>query len=220
MIATFTSRRWDLPCWWRSRGDKDCEAGVTSRLRPGRVFAGTAAACLLMGVATVRQSLYWSDDLSLNFHAHQIAPHNVSATTSLGRSRGPTWNAWTGDRSVPASVGGPTQLLAGQCQPGLPRLWAGKLSGVGAGYFARACAADPTDGDQFLYLGIALLRMGQLAEAEKAVRTARRSPAGKELPLGPGDGAEGRGETLRGKGRDHRRTCQGSSERAGQKPDG
>ncbi len=36
-----------------------------------------------MGFATVRQSLYWSDDLSLNFHAHEIAPHNVSATTSL-----------------------------------------------------------------------------------------------------------------------------------------
>ena len=41
-----------------------------------------------------------------------------------------------------------------------------------ARYFARACAADPTDGDQFLFLAMALLRTGQLPEAEQAARTA------------------------------------------------
>ncbi|MGO8789104.1 MAG: tetratricopeptide repeat protein [Terriglobia bacterium] len=152
--------------------------------RPGWVIAGTAAACLLMGVATVRQSLYWSDDLSLNFHAHQIAPHNVSATTSLAAAvaqRGMLGQA----------IDLYQQALAVQ-----PNFWRANVNlayldyGQGnypesARYFARACAADPTDGDQFLYLGIALLRMGQLAEAEKAVRTALIvRPQGKNYHLG------------------------------------
>ena len=36
-----------------------------------------------MGYDAARQSLFWSDDLTLNYRAHEIAPHNVYATTSL-----------------------------------------------------------------------------------------------------------------------------------------
>ena len=56
-----------------------------------------------------------------------------------------------------------------------------------ARYFARACADDPTDGDQFLYFGMALLRMGRASEAEKAVRSALLvRPQGKGYHLGLG----------------------------------
>jgi Flp pilus assembly protein TadD len=66
-----------------------------------------------------------------------------------------------------------------------------------ARFFARACAADPTDGDQFLYMGMALLGMGRLSEAEKAVRTALLvRPQGKNYHLGLGMVLRGEGRLL------------------------
>jgi Flp pilus assembly protein TadD len=54
-------------------------------------------------------------------------------------------------------------------------------------YFAIACDADPTDGDQFLYLGMSLLRQGRFDEAEKAVRAGLLvRPEGKDYHLGLG----------------------------------
>jgi Flp pilus assembly protein TadD len=64
-----------------------------------------------------------------------------------------------------------------------------------ARFFGRACAADPTDGDQFLYLGMALMRMGQLTDAEKAARTALLvRPKGKNYHLGLGMVLRGEGK--------------------------
>jgi tetratricopeptide (TPR) repeat protein len=54
-------------------------------------------------------------------------------------------------------------------------------------YFEQACASDPTDGEQFLYLGMSLLQLGRLDEAEKAIRTALLvRPNGKNYHLGLG----------------------------------
>jgi protein O-mannosyl-transferase len=146
------------------------------------VFLFAAAA----GAATARQNLFWSDDLSLNYRAHQIAPHNVSAITSLAAAvtqRGMDRQALTLYQ----------QALAIQ-----PDFWRadvnvaylyyahGDFAGA-ARYFARACAINPTDGDQFLYLGMALLRSGRPSEAETAVRTALLvRPHGKDYRLGLG----------------------------------
>ena len=161
--------------------------------RPAWVIAGMVAACLLLGVATVRQSLYWSDDLSLNFHAHQIAPRNVSATTSLAAA------------VAQRGMDGPAIELYRQALGIQPNFWRANVNLAylyyaqgnypeSARFFARACAADPTDGDQFLYLGMAMLRMGQLAEAEKAVRTALIvRPQGKNYHLGLGMVLKGEG---------------------------
>jgi Flp pilus assembly protein TadD len=147
-----------------------------------------------MGFATLRQSLYWSDDLTLNFRAHEIAPHNVSATTSLAAA------------VAKRGMDGPAMALYQQALAIQPDFWRANVNLAylyyahgnfpEAGYFfARACAADPTDGDQFLYLGMALLRMGQFTEAEKAVSTALLvRPQGKNYHLGLG-------MVLRGEGR-------------------
>ena len=154
--------------------------------RPAWSLAGALVLSLVMGWATVSQSLYWADDLSLNFRAHQIAPRNVSATTSLA--------AAVGQRGMDGeAVALYRQALAIQ-----PNFWRANVNlafleyahgdyADAARYFERACAADPTDGDQFLYLGMALLRLGRPGDAENAIRTALLvRPRGRDYHLGLG----------------------------------
>jgi len=140
----------------------------------------------VMGTATARQCLFWSDDLTLNLRAHEIAPHNVSATTSLA--------AAVGQRGMDgAAMALYQQALA--IQPGFWRAnvnlgylyYARGNYPEAARYLGRACNADPTDGDQFHYLGMALLAMGRLTEAEEASRTALLvRPQGNKYHLGLG----------------------------------
>jgi Flp pilus assembly protein TadD len=146
---------------------------------------GVALAALL-AVLTMRQSLYWSDALSLNYRAHAIAPQNVAATTSLA--------AAAAERGmVPAAM-----VLYEQALKTHPGFWRANVNlaylyyGQGnypeaVRYFERGAAADPTDGDQFLYLGLALMRLNRLAEAERAIRTALLvHPGGRGYHLGLG----------------------------------
>jgi len=154
--------------------------------RPAWAAALGVAFCVLMAFATARQSLYWSDDLSLDFRAHEIAPQNVSATTSLA--------AAAAERGmVPAA-----QALYKQALQSRPDFWRANVNlaylyyrqgnfGEAVRYFERSAAADPTDGDQFLYLGLALMHVNRLAEAEGAIRTALLvRPRGDGYHLGLG----------------------------------
>ena len=164
------------------------------RSRPMWVAAGTLAACLLLGFGTVRQSLFWSDDLTLNYRAHEIAPQNVYATTSLAAA------------VATRGMDGPAMALYQQALAIKPQLWRANVNVAylyyahgdypqAARFFENACAADPTDGDQFLYLGMSLMRIGQPAEAEKAVRTALLvRPQGKNYHLGLGMVLRGEGK--------------------------
>jgi hypothetical protein len=154
--------------------------------RPAWVAAGTLVACLLMGFATLRQSLYWSDDLSLNFRAHEIAPHNISATTSLAAA------------VAQRGMDGLAMALYQQALAIQPDFWRANVNLAylyyahgdfpeAARFFARACAADPTDGDQFLYLGVTEMQLNHLSQAEAAIRTALLvRPHGKDYHLGLG----------------------------------
>ena len=140
----------------------------------------------VVGTATARQSLFWSDDLILNYRAHEIAPHNVLATTSLAAA------------VAQHGMEGAAMALCQQALAINPNLWranvdlaylyyAGGNFPEAARYFGRACAIDPTDGNQFLFLGMSLLRLGQLSEAENAARTALLvRPHGKGYHLGLG----------------------------------
>jgi tetratricopeptide (TPR) repeat protein len=154
--------------------------------RPIVALLAGAAFCAAMGYATARQSLFWSDDLTLNYRAHEIAPHNVSATTSLAAAL------------AQRGMDGQAMALYQQALAIQPQFWRANVNLAylyyahgdypeAARFFTRACAADPTDGDQFLYLGMALLRMGRINEAEKAVRAALLArPQGKNYHLGLG----------------------------------
>ncbi|HMD84577.1 MAG TPA: tetratricopeptide repeat protein [Terriglobia bacterium] len=154
--------------------------------RPAWALLGALAVSGVMGMATARQSLFWSDDLTLNHRAHEIAPHNVSATTSLAAAVGQH------------GMDGAAMALYQQALAIRPEFWQANVNlgylyyahgnfPEAARFFARACNADPTDGDQFLYLGMALLRMGRFTEAEEASRTALLvRPQGKNYHLGLG----------------------------------
>jgi len=152
--------------------------------RPAWVLLGGLLLSGSMGYATVRQSLFWSDDLTLNHRAHQVAPHNVSATTSLAAA------------VAQRGMDGAAIALYEQALSVEPEFWRANVNLAylyyahgdfpqAARFFARACSADPTDGDQFLYWGISLLRLGRLTEAEKAVRMALAvRPNGRNYHLG------------------------------------
>ena len=145
--------------------------GVRFQRRPIWGLAGVVLLALLLGFAALRQSLYWSDDLTLNYRAHLVAPRNIYATTSFAAAA-----AQSGREE--AAIALYQQALAAR-----PDFWRANVNlaylyyahgnfAEASRYFQRACAADPTDGDQFLYLGMSLLRMGQTGEAEKAIHTA------------------------------------------------
>jgi Flp pilus assembly protein TadD/4-amino-4-deoxy-L-arabinose transferase-like glycosyltransferase len=155
-----------------------------SFVRP--VWALATALMLLMGYATARQTLFWSDDLTLNYRAHEIAPHNISATTSLAAA------------VAQQGMDGAAIELYRQALAMQPGFWRANVNlaylyyahgnySEAAQYFGRATASDPTDGDQFLFLGMSLLRLGQLTAAEKAIDTALVvRPQGKNYHLGLG----------------------------------
>lgn len=165
-----------------------------SRGKGWLVGALLAALFVALGLATARQNLFWANDFMLNYRAHEIAPKNVYATTSLA--------AAVAEQGMQgAAIDLYHQALAIQ-----PKFWRANVNlgyleyargdyGAAAHYFATACESDPTDGDQFLYLGMSLLRMGRFTEAEEAVRSALLvRPQGKNYHLGLG-------MVLRGEGR-------------------
>jgi tetratricopeptide (TPR) repeat protein len=154
--------------------------------RPAWVSVFGAGLAVLLAIATARQSLYWSDELSLNFHAHEIAPRNVFATTSLAA-------AAAARGMVPAAVSLYQQALASD-----PDFWRANVNLAylyyeqgnfpeAVRYFERSSAVDLTDGGQFLYLGLARMQLNQLPGAEAAIRTALLvRPNGRGYHLGLG----------------------------------
>ncbi len=154
-----------------------------SRLRrPAWVLLALAA--LALAGATVRQTLFWSDDLTLSVRSHAIAPHNLYATSSLGAA------------VAARGMDGAAIALYQEALAIDPSFWPANRNLAylyfahgnypeAAHFFAQSCAAGPQDGDQFLFLGLALLHTGRLSEAEKALRTALAlRPFGKNYHLG------------------------------------
>lgn len=139
--------------------------------RPASQFFLIAAVGLLLGLATAYQNLYWSDELTLDFHAHQVAPNSIYATTSLG--------AAAEDRGLDsAAISLFMEALARR-----PDYWTANVNlgylyykqgrfADAERYFERSAASDPSDGKQFLYLGMTRIQLGRLSDAENAIRTA------------------------------------------------
>lgn len=169
--------------------------GRTARfLKPAWVLLGALALIGAMGVATARQCLFWSDDLVLSSRAHEIAPHNVTATTGLAAA------------AAKRGMDGQAMALYQQVLAIQPNAWPASRDLAylyyahgnfqeAARLFALSLTVGPEDGDQFLCLGLALLQTEQPSEAEKAVRAALLvRPEGKNyhLALGMVLRAEGR----------------------------
>ena len=141
----------------------------------GRPIGGLAAVgllALILGFAALRQSLYWSDDLTLNFHAHLVAPHNVYATTSFAAA------------AAQSGREGAAMALYREALAARPDFWRANVNLAylyyahgnyreAAHYFQRACETDPTDGDQFLYLGDVIAPAGSDARGRVGVSVRR-----------------------------------------------
>ncbi len=139
--------------------------------RPVAVLPAALALFVAMGYAAYRQTLYWFDDLTLNSHALQIAPQNVSAMTNLGAALAKRGKDAAAMELYQRALGINPQFWAATVNVGY--IYFGREEyQEAARYFVRACSLDPTDGDQFAYLGMTLLRLGKLKEAEGAVRFA------------------------------------------------
>ncbi len=160
------------------------EALPKSCRRPGFVLPAALGFFGLLGLATVRQSLFWTDEMTLRMRAHLIAPHNVCATSAMGdilRFNG---------NNVPAAE------LYRQALAADPDYWPA-VNGMGmlqykegnypeaVRYLLHACNLMPTDSDALATLGMALLRMGRAREAEESLRAAIMvNPGGKNYRLG------------------------------------
>lgn len=161
-------------------------SGAARFFKPAWVLPGALVLSCVMGVATARQCLFWSDDLIVSVRAYEIAPHNVTAITSLA--------AAVAERGMD----GKAMALYQQALALRPDFWVANRN-LAYLYFnhgdfpqatlflARSLTSGPEEGDQFLILGLSLLRMGRLIEAEKAVRAALLlRPQGKSYHLGLG----------------------------------
>jgi 4-amino-4-deoxy-L-arabinose transferase-like glycosyltransferase len=173
---------------------KALNLGGTSHQRRAGVLVAAFLVFGAMGYDATRQSLFWSDDLTLNYRAHEIAPHNVYATTSLAAA------------VQQQGMEGTAMALYQQALAIQPNFWRANVNlaylyyahgnySEAERFFARACASDPTDGDQFLYWGMSLLRMGRFSQAEAAARMALLvRPQGKNYHLGLGMVLRGEGK--------------------------
>ena len=154
--------------------------------KPAWAVVGVVVLFGVMGVLTARQCLFWSDDLTLSVRAREIAPHNVTATTSLAAA------------VAARGMEGKAMALYQQALALQPDFWVANRNLAylyfnhgdypqAVHFLARSLAAGPEEGDQFLILGMSLLRLGRYVEAEKAVRAALLlRPQGKDYHLGLG----------------------------------
>lgn len=154
--------------------------------RPTSQVVATASLMLALGFGTVTQSLYWADELTLDSHAYAVAPGNVAATTSLA--------AAAAARGMDAAA----LELYKRALDRRPDFWRANVNlaylyfklgnwAEADRYFTRSTTIDPTDGNQFMYLGLTRMEEGRLAEAEAAVRRAlevRPDAPGYQFSLG------------------------------------
>ncbi len=137
----------------------------------------------LLGFGTIRQSLFWRDEMSLRTRAHLIAPHNVCATAGLG------------DILRIEGKYGPAMELYREALAADPDHWPANY-GMGlidyrqgnyqeaVRYLLHACSLMPTDSDALATLSLALLHIGRTTAAEDAARSALMvNPDGKNYHL-------------------------------------
>jgi tetratricopeptide (TPR) repeat protein len=156
-------------------------------LRP--YWSPAAVALLLLsclGVVSVYQSGFWTDNLSLFLRAASIAPRNCTASNNLGTAYADLGRLEEAQATYEAT--------AQQC----PNFWLA-IYNLGflnyrignhlqaEAYLLRAIQLDPNEGDEHMYLGMARYRMNHLPEALAEIRRAievRPAQPGYHFALG------------------------------------
>ncbi|HXN24534.1 MAG TPA: tetratricopeptide repeat protein [Candidatus Dormibacteraeota bacterium] len=133
------------------------------------VFALLLLACL--GISSVYQAGFWANDLALFGRANSIAPHSCTAANNLG-------SAYVNHGRLEEA-----RLMYEAVSRQCPNYWlsiynlgylnyrAGNQQQAEA-YLLRAIELDPSDGDEYMYLGMARYRMNRLSEALVDLRQA------------------------------------------------
>jgi tetratricopeptide (TPR) repeat protein len=162
--------------------------------KPAVQVLAAVAIVAALGVATVKQSVFWANDLLLFYRGMRIAPTSESATNNLA-------NALMERGYYDEGVRMHEQILRAD-----PTYWmshynlanyytkVGRLNEAEAHMF-RAAQLNPTNPQPFLYLGIINLKNNHLHEAELNVREAIRiwpQGQGAHYVLGVILGQEGR----------------------------
>ncbi len=154
-----------------------------SRRRPAVVVAAMVLFGLLGG-ATIRQTFFWTDEVTLRTRAHETAPHNISATFTLA-------DVLRVDKRYGQAMEFYREVLQHDPEYG-PAIFGMGMCYFGQGnypeavrYLVRTCSLMPAESDAFANLGMALLHLGRAREAEEALRAALLEfPHGKNYHLG------------------------------------
>lgn len=165
----------------RAKGASQEFATYTSR----SALLAVSILCLL-GICSAYQARFWGDDLALFTRAIAVAPRNCTASNNLG-------SAYLTHGQLDQA-----RTMYESTMERCPNFW---LSTYNLGflnyrtgnqpkaenYLLRAIQLDPTDGDEFLYLGLARYRMNRLSEALADLRHAvelRPAEPGYHFALG------------------------------------
>jgi Flp pilus assembly protein TadD len=145
---------------------------------PTRQFGAALLLVLALAAANLVQQVYWASNIVLFSRGVAVAPHNPTGLTNLGIEYGKR-------QQYPRAI----ELMQSALREN-PLDWHANFS-LGYTYFmvGRPAEAEPlieraiqlrggeADPDQWAYLGLTALRLGDLAKAESAVRNAiRRRP--------------------------------------------
>ena len=137
--------------------------------RPAAQALLPLALAAVLGAGTVHQSRYWSDEYLLFSHSHEVAPRSNMAEASLAAKE-------CERKNFLSCIDLSQQVLARD-----PGFWRANMNlaytyyelgkfDEAAKYFRRGIASNPTDGNQYVYLGMTLLSLGHPKEAEADVR--------------------------------------------------
>src|SRR6266481_993359 len=137
--------------------------------QPIRLFA-TAALATIFCVATIAQTLFWKDDLSLYKRGANIAPNNINAESNLANIYLESGNMAQGIALHQQILKLKPQFVDSYFNLGLAYYNLGDFTQAQS-YLQQAIALRPVGGSYF-YLGLAQFRKGDLTSAEQSLQRA------------------------------------------------
>ena len=131
-----------------------------------------------LGVSTAAQSRPWQSDLSLYHHAVEHAPHNTIALNNLAAQYAQQGNLEQAREILQSVLSHRWDFWLADYNYGYVN-YRLKHFDVAEEFFLRAIQINPSDGDQFMYLGLTYFKQGRPAEAlERFHQAIARTPDG------------------------------------------
>jgi len=135
------------------------------------LYAGGTVVAVALGVATFRQTGYWTDNFTLYSRGVAVAPRSAFANNNLGSvllNRG-EWDAAMGQ--FQKAIDDSPNLYLAHYDMGMAYYQVGRFAEAEA-CFQRAVKILPEDADSNMFLGMTYYRTNRLPEAIESVRKA------------------------------------------------